>query len=480
MHTVQLLLRPTTYERAEIERRFHAVSHIHNVCVKHMRRQIALLLRDQEYQDWRAEYILLSKIEKMSEGETHRKKELSDHMKKRRKELGLSRSELEKYIKVCGRRYRKLLSSQQVQAEAGNVWRSVEKFLFSDGKEIHFKKFSNFTTISGKSNSNGICYDTETQQVRWLGLQMQCYLPKKRSDREYLLRSMDHKISYCILKRQLFSSGWRYYIILVLKGDAPCEHKKKGSGKMGIDPGVSTMTCVTDKACVLEELAPDEDRYNVQIQKILQKMDRSRRKNNPDNYNPDGTIRKGKKTWKNSRNYYRLFRRLRVLYQKKSLYILTAHRTQCNRLIQMTDHILVEKMNYKTLQRCSKKTERQERVSNIKRSDGSVISVHKFKRKKRFGRSLNRRAPSLFLTELERKIKAAGGTYKEVNTKTFKASQYDHSTGEYTKIPLSQRTKEIEGVEVQRDLYSAFLIKNADERLEHPDREKCNREFHII
>lgn len=31
MHTVQLILRPTEYEKAVINKRFHAVSHIHNV-----------------------------------------------------------------------------------------------------------------------------------------------------------------------------------------------------------------------------------------------------------------------------------------------------------------------------------------------------------------------------------------------------------------------------------------------------------------
>ena len=99
MHTVQLLLKPTTYERAEIERRFHAVSHIHNVCVKRMRKQIALLLKDEEYRNWRTEYGSLSKIEKPSKAEKKRKKALASDMNTRRTKLGLSRSELEKYIK---------------------------------------------------------------------------------------------------------------------------------------------------------------------------------------------------------------------------------------------------------------------------------------------------------------------------------------------------------------------------------------------
>ena len=298
MHTVQLLLRPTTYEREEIERRFHALSHIHNVCVKRMRDQLKFLLRDREYQAWRKEYVTLVKKKELTADEKHRKKVLSDQMKTRRLELEISKIGLEKYIKVCGARYRKLLSSQQVQAEAARVWKGVEDFLFSDGKEVHFKKFMDFRTISGKSNTNGIKYDPAARTLTWLGLEMQCYLQKK--NREYVLESLDHKISYCMLKRQMFSGGWRYYLVIVLDGNAP---KKQIEAKnpnpqdtvMGIDPGVSTIAGVSDETCVLEELAPDADRYENQIQQTLQKMDRSRRISNPEKYNPDGTINRKNK-----------------------------------------------------------------------------------------------------------------------------------------------------------------------------------------
>ena len=111
----------------------------------------------------------------------------------------------------------------------------------------------------------------------------------------------------------------------------------------------------------------------------------------------------------------------------------------------MADQILVERMNYKSLQKRSKTTERKEEVSDVTKKDGSVISIRKYKKKKRFGRSLNRRAPALFLSELERKITAIGGVYQEVNTKTFKASQYDHSDGTFKKVSLSERMKNING-----------------------------------
>lgn len=80
---------------------------------------------------------------------------------------------------------------------------------------------------------------------------------------------------------------------------------------------------------------------------------------------------------------------------------------------------------------------------------------------------------------MKRKAEAVGGVYAEVDTKEFKASQYNHVTDAYEKIPLSQREKEIGKRKVQRDLYSAFLIRNADLDFKHPDREKCEYELNI-
>ena len=56
----------------------------------------------------------------------------------------------------------------------------------------------------------------------------------------------------------------------------------------------------------------------------------------------------------------------------------------------------------------------------VKQKDGTVKVIQKYKRKKRFGRSINRRAPARFLLELKRKAEAVGGVYAEVDTKEFK------------------------------------------------------------
>lgn len=63
MHTIQLLLKTTAYDRQVLEKRFHAVSHVHNVMVKHAKKCLASLNHDSEYLSAKSEYCSLLKKE---------------------------------------------------------------------------------------------------------------------------------------------------------------------------------------------------------------------------------------------------------------------------------------------------------------------------------------------------------------------------------------------------------------------------------
>ena len=65
MHTVQLLLKTSKYERHEIDRRFHALAHLHNVCVKHARKCMIRLQHDKRYAELRQLYNELVNKEKI-------------------------------------------------------------------------------------------------------------------------------------------------------------------------------------------------------------------------------------------------------------------------------------------------------------------------------------------------------------------------------------------------------------------------------
>ena len=106
-------------------------------------------------------------------------------------------------------------------------------------------------------------------------------------------------------------------------------------------------------------------------------------------------------------------RLLKSLYRKKHAYIVDSHRKLCNKLITIARYFPVEKMHFQALQKRAKETKRQEKKTEVKQKNGTVKVIQKYKQKKRFGRSINRRAPARFLLELKRKAEAVGGVYAE-------------------------------------------------------------------
>jgi hypothetical protein len=247
---------------------------------------------------------------------------------------------------------------------------------------------------------------------------------------------------------------------------------------MGIDIGTSTVAGVSENMAVLEELAPQSRKYNKRINRLQKRMDISKRNMNPQKYNSDGTINKqNHDKWVYSNTYIKNRRKLKSLYRQKSAYTKQSHEIMCNRLLENSSQFFVEDMNFKGLQRRAKKTERQEKPTGIKQKDGTTKAVYKYKKKKRFGRSLNNRAPSMFLVILKRKVELYGGSLETIDTKEFKATQYNHVIDGFEKIPLNQRFKKVGNNSVQRDLYSAFLIRNTNKDLTHPDRNKCMYNF---
>lgn len=59
----------------------------------------------------------------------------------------------------------------------------------------------------------------------------------------------------------------------------------------------------------------------------------------------------------------------------------------------------------------------------------------------------------------------------------IKASQYNHFNGKFIKKGLSERWNDFNGVKVQRDLYSAFVIMCTKDNLKETNREMCVNEF---
>ena len=94
-----------------------------------------------------------------------------------------------------------------------------------------------------------------------------------------------------------------------------------------------------------------------------------------------------------------------------------------------------------------------------------------------FGKHVKRRAPASLISLIKYKAHFRGRKFLEVDVDKIAATQLDHSTGEKKPLELSQRIKIVDKDVVQRDLYSAFLLKNVYPSAIGVDLDSCKKDF---
>lgn len=363
-----------------------------------------------------------------------------------------------------------------VQKLGTALYKSVNKSVFS-GTEIHFRKYGTTDSLEDKAAGSGIIYKPLTDTVSFAGMTLR--LKPIRATDTYLQEAMESPVKYCRIVREAFRGGYRYFLQIVMRGCAP-EKITIGTGSGGLDPGVSTMTLTGDFGVDFYILAEGVEKYERMVRDAATKYERRRRLANPQNYNPDGTIKKDTKTfkkhWKHTKGMDRALMELKAAYRKKASFIKNSHGYLTNRIVETYSLVVKEPMEYAALAKRAKNLARQDKATEVKKKDGTVKTVHKYKRRKRFGSSIGRRSPAAFIKQLKAKEFRYGGLIYDVNASVYRASQYDHAADDYIKHSLSDRVKEVGGHLVQRDAYSGFLLWNAD-GMDHPDRDKCIQSF---
>lgn len=449
-YTTRLLVREE--QIPILEKRFRIGQHMYNVMVKEAIRRMNKYKNDKRYRT----------IMKLCVAEKRKTtKEEKQILKDLLRECGLSKFDFYKYIGVNQKQYKKNINVTIARSIAGNVWSGTEKILFDDGKTLHFKKFREFTSLSGQTNTQGIRFKGD--KVLWQGLELKVYIPTNA----YAQECLEHKVKYCRILRWTKKGKPQYRLQLVLDGIPP--HREIAPGKVGIDIGTSTIAIASSNGVLFKELGEGIYKIDDEIKRLTRIVEHKRRLNNPDNFNEDGTIRKNtknfKKVWHNSKAYLRARAQLHDMYQNRARRLEESHNRLANEILTYGSDIYVEGMEFKGLQKRAKKTEISEKTG-------------KYKRKKRFGKTLKDHAPSKALSIIDRKLHYHGLELHEIDTKAVKASQFNHITGEYKKKSLSTRWAQLdEETRIQRDLYSAFLIGHVNKDLKTIDIDACNRDF---
>ena len=356
--------------------------------------------------------------------------------------------------------FNKNVDNKTAQALASRAWKALEKLIYSNAERVNFIRFDELYSIEGKWNASGITYRNGI--IKWNKLNIPVIIKNNDS---YAQKAIQDRIKYCRIVRKMIRGKYKFYIQLVMEGLPPIKvtndgeiKRSIGTGNVGIDIGTRTIAFSSQYDVKLLELCPEVENIQKEKNKLQRKLDRQRRSNNPNNYNSDGTIKRGiKLEWIKSNKYIKTQNELKEIQRKQADIRKQSHEKLANYIISLGDRILVETMQFQGLQKRAKKT--------TKNKDG------KFNKKKRFGKSLANKAPAKLIEIINRKLNYDGLKILKINTQKVKASQYNHFTNECNKKELKDRWNE--DIEIQRDCYSAFLIMNINDDLEIINQDKC-------
>jgi len=407
---LELPLHTTPVQESTILVRLDAGRQLYNACLGESLKRLDLLRQSKEFQQIRI--LPKGKVRTQAYHDLNKKFEFTQYS-------------LHNYAAEIRQDWiRDHLGIHIAQKLAARAFKAVQKIAFRKAKHVRFKGKNQFDTLEGQNNETGLIF--EGNVLSWSGLKIPCIVDEKN---ELISYGLQHRVKYCRIVRRKINSKNRFYIQLILEGkpyQAP-EHKI-GTQEIGLDVGPSTIAIVGDTKAELKQFCSEIVPKQKQKKMLQRKLDRQRRANNPQNYNENGTVKKGKKKWKKSNHYRKTGSELAELDRILAAHRKSLHGRDINNIIAMGTTIKTEKISYRAWQ-------------------------------KLYGKSVLMRAPSMFMSSLKQKAENAGGSFEEFPTKTTRLSQTCHICEEGVKKPLSQRWHICCGIEMQRDLYSAFLAK---------------------
>lgn len=450
-YILTLKLDTEAFQEDILSARLEIGRNIYNSCLAELYKRYNHMRESKQYK----------KISQLSKGKD-RNKQFNELNNK----YGLTEYSLHNFVKPIQKHFKDNIDSFTAQKIATRCFGAFQKLMFHIADKVWFKKYGEMDSVEGKSNKTGIRFKDD--KLVWNRLKIDIIIKKIDT---YAQKAIQDRVKYCRIVRKMIHGKYKYYVQLIMEGLPKVKTDKEtgelkrniGLGNVGIDIGTRTVAISSKNNVKLLELCPEVE--NIQKKKnILQrKLDRKRRANNSNNFNEDGTIKRGiKLTWVKSKKYLRAQNELRDIQRKQASIRKQSHEKLANFIISLGDRILVETMQFAGLQKRSKKT-------TINTKNG------KFNKKKRFGKSLANKAPSMLIEIINRKLKYYGMEILKINTQKVKASQYNHFTGEYNKKELKDRWNE--DIQIQRDCYSAFLIMNVENDLELINRELCNKTY---
>ena len=441
-------LKTEKWQEYVLFKRFEICRQIYNSMLGYELKQYRKMLRRKEYKD--SIEVIYSAYQADNDKEKKKIKASEEYkaatktQKELIKEYGFSEFSFGANAIHFAEHFKTIIPTKVAQMSIGTpMWAAFDKLLFGNGEMVHFKRYDTFSSIvtDGKSAVRIVSEDGKTTRKLDSRMQYYCVYTSKEGknlkmplkiDRKdlYMLEMMERDIHTVRICRKKVKGKYKYSVQLSVTGAPAIKYNKDGgelhpvgNKKLGVYIDTTSITITDDKSTKHINITFKNDIEDKKAE-LQRYMDASRRANNPDNFNDDGTIKKGiikdgkrtHLTWNNSKGYLKakdnLANLLRVQAEQRKL---RANKI-ANEIMALGADICINDYPFQVAAMRKKFPEGEE-----------FDEKGKPKKKKKAGKKIGENAPAMIVTILDNKLKGRG----YAGVKKVKLKDIDYQMSDY-------------------------------------------------
>lgn len=465
---IELPLAAEPWQKDNLDKKMECSRKIYNSMLSMELKRYREMIKTREWKD--LNHTIKEELQSSPPKKTQKLKDAYARKNEIMRENGFSEYAFRSQAIAFSKYYQKHISSTMASVGIGSpMWAAFEKLFFGSGEKVSFKKFDASVTLVS-DNLSGIRFLQEddgryyvlcsNRNAKARPVKLYVKGPNTIYDREML----DSNVKLVRIVKKIEKGNRNYYCQLTvdkapyIKLDPQGNPRHPvGRGDVGIAVWRGMLCAVSADKTLCVNTAPDVELFSAKRDLLSKEMEHLRRVNNPENYNEDGTVKKGmtgedgkrrRLHWKESSHYRKVKAELKELYRRHDADKKLLRNKIILELLSMGDTFHFADTSFLTM-----KPEWDEE---------NPLSSSEYKAKKQRRKSIQEYAPAMLLTRLDMKLSGLG--LNPVNRYTIpeKLYWYRHDSGISDKQFFSGESMTIEGSVINQTMYRAFLIRHYD------------------
>lgn len=365
--------------------------------------------------------------------------------------------------KALRHNYREILDSEMVGFAIGCVVRGVNTVMFgkNNGKskgprQLSKRKFQDFETVGTATNKSGVVvkkYDDgfflEYKQTGRKGKVAFCIPIKTKTNVPEIDAMLEQPIKYPTIKRVRTKKGWKYQVQISFAGVPQRCNLFPIDDVVGVDITEAHIAVVKDDYLAYQKLYSVPDKQEELKASLQVKLDEIRRRDNPDNFNEDGTCKRGRKTWVRSNEYRKVNNAIKVLEEHNTNKVIYNQNILANTITNLGKDVRIVCKDFNLKKRRSEETTIDEKG---RYEDKSSLSA----------KPIANNAPSRLIDKVIQREKYIGGEVTKISNKQEPIYCINIFTGEKLPYSIDDEYYIIDNKKVHRTMYYAFMMTGYD------------------